>query len=836
MRVESVDETRSPAVDELLDALASRVGEEIWDADRFGVELTLTGGWGAGRGDVGERGRTLAIVHRPDDLDPDSLDTLTELAGRRDAAMLVVSRGPTRLPPALVGLGHDALLVRLRVPSLDWDAVHALAAGMLGGIVPWPTVAQLVARTGGNPFLVESLLVGALRSGGLHERAGVWMLDSRAGVVAGESLCAPFTTPELDALALIADAGTMNAGQLAEFADVDVVRSLHREGILEPITPGGELRVVPEVLAEALCVRRGDRSRSLDRWGRVGRHLGPGEDFRTMARRVQWRFEYRISTGVQELIDLAVNANEVDESSLAAECARRALDIAAPGSREWHFANLELARAVMNAGRAVEAVEIAARSEPSDDPLVIDYLFRLVALLRYFSNVGLDLYERARARWMDGYSTFDDMRGSVFEGAELVDLLEKLHVEERFGDAIEALDRRHPYDATQIDECGLADRMFLLLIRGQALARLGRVAEGCGLLLRILDELDEHPNYANYTEHAFLRLCLYSAASGYWEMLDHCVERYGRDRGSWLRRIGPTVELSLAIRSVMRARPSEALLHARAAQELFAARDAAGLAQMARAVAEATAENGDITALLPLAAVRGAAASDRSPSSRRLAEAFADIVDDQEGPGEDPHAPSRGVTTESAASAAIDDLLGRGDLLLGLHIAYAATVSGDDAACGRLVELTRSIDAPTGIATHEAAEARIAGSASALLDAAEGALRVGIERVALDCLVAALESEQEVDQDRASRLYYRLGPDARAHAASLRPYRTRFELTGREREVAELLTRGHAIRDAAKTLHLSVRTVEGHSARAMQKLGAHRREEFLARFRQVRAA
>jgi DNA-binding NarL/FixJ family response regulator len=46
------------------------------------------------------------------------------------------------------------------------------------------------------------------------------------------------------------------------------------------------------------------------------------------------------------------------------------------------------------------------------------------------------------------------------------------------------------------------------------------------------------------------------------------------------------------------------------------------------------------------------------------------------------------------------------------------------------------------------------------------------------------------------------------------------ELTGREREVLQLVAEGKSSKEVAQLLELSVKTVEGHRGRMMQKLGA----------------
>ena len=53
------------------------------------------------------------------------------------------------------------------------------------------------------------------------------------------------------------------------------------------------------------------------------------------------------------------------------------------------------------------------------------------------------------------------------------------------------------------------------------------------------------------------------------------------------------------------------------------------------------------------------------------------------------------------------------------------------------------------------------------------------------------------------------------------------ELTGREGEVAQLLTRGHINREIAERLDISVKTVETYKARIMEKLGLRSRADLV---------
>jgi DNA-binding NarL/FixJ family response regulator len=48
---------------------------------------------------------------------------------------------------------------------------------------------------------------------------------------------------------------------------------------------------------------------------------------------------------------------------------------------------------------------------------------------------------------------------------------------------------------------------------------------------------------------------------------------------------------------------------------------------------------------------------------------------------------------------------------------------------------------------------------------------------------------------------------------------SRPQLTGREKEIVQLLAEGKAMKEIAATLHVSVKTVEAHRRRVMKKMG-----------------
>lgn len=111
------------------------------------------------------------------------------------------------------------------------------------------------------------------------------------------------------------------------------------------------------------------------------------------------------------------------------------------------------------------------------------------------------------------------------------------------------------------------------------------------------------------------------------------------------------------------------------------------------------------------------------------------------------------------------------------------------------------------------------------LHAAEGHLIRGIACNRAEDLVAAqaVPGAQRL-HDEAARELRRLG-----HTAPGRQRRfARGELSGREREIAELVAQGRSNREIAATLFLSEKTVEGHLTKVFAKLGVRTRAEVAA--------
>jgi DNA-binding NarL/FixJ family response regulator len=117
----------------------------------------------------------------------------------------------------------------------------------------------------------------------------------------------------------------------------------------------------------------------------------------------------------------------------------------------------------------------------------------------------------------------------------------------------------------------------------------------------------------------------------------------------------------------------------------------------------------------------------------------------------------------------------------------------------------------------------------ALLSAPDDA-RAWLDAGAMGCILESASTEELLSAIRqVARGETFLSPPIVKHLVSsvaARPQQQAIEpLTGREREVLQLLARGLSNKDIAQKLYLSVRTVEGHLANIYGKLHVKSRTE-----------
>src|SRR5690606_14141357 len=122
--------------------------------------------------------RTVLLVDDADDLDVQSIGAL--LAVHRRTALLAVTTSRPAIPPR-----PDSLMlgirpaVRLRMPELDLDQVHALCRSILGAPVDAGALARITMMSGGLAGLVRAIATVGRRAGTLRLENGLWRVPDR---------------------------------------------------------------------------------------------------------------------------------------------------------------------------------------------------------------------------------------------------------------------------------------------------------------------------------------------------------------------------------------------------------------------------------------------------------------------------------------------------------------------------------------------------------------------------------------------------------------------------------------------------------------------------------
>ncbi|MGN6220444.1 MAG: LuxR C-terminal-related transcriptional regulator [Microbacterium sp.] len=191
---------KSRAVAAVGDALAARgwsvmrtSGTSIMSAVPLGALLTI---FPTGRAELSESsldpatllGRAVAALDERaplprllviDDvslLDPLSATLIAQLVAIDALRVAATIRSGDALPEPFMATWSADRALRVELTPLDVETIRELLADVLGGSVAHRTASELERESGGNPLYLRELVVGALESGRLAPRSGVWQL------------------------------------------------------------------------------------------------------------------------------------------------------------------------------------------------------------------------------------------------------------------------------------------------------------------------------------------------------------------------------------------------------------------------------------------------------------------------------------------------------------------------------------------------------------------------------------------------------------------------------------------------------------------------------------
>src|SRR5579859_7177370 len=112
-------------------------------------------------------------------LDAASLALLGYLAAQGTIFLIATVRAGEPVPDLLTGLWRDGRVERMDLEDLSRTQLDTLLHLALGGPIEAGAGREFWEATRGNPLYVHELVLGALESGALVERSGVWHLEDR---------------------------------------------------------------------------------------------------------------------------------------------------------------------------------------------------------------------------------------------------------------------------------------------------------------------------------------------------------------------------------------------------------------------------------------------------------------------------------------------------------------------------------------------------------------------------------------------------------------------------------------------------------------------------------
>jgi DNA-binding CsgD family transcriptional regulator len=766
-----------------------------------------------------EHGGGRPVVLGVDDaqlLDPMSAALVLQVAMAGTVFIVATVRAGEPCPDAIVSLWKDAGAVRLELGLLAEDETADLAEAIVGGPLEQAARRWAWSSSQGNALYVRELVGGAIEGGALEQVGELWRLPRRPSVSA--SLAELVTARmvglgkgELELLELLALGEPLAAEELAGLVGNDALVSVEARGLVD----AGALREVRlahplygEVLVGELGTLRARQLRlRLADALRARAETSSGDALRV----ARWLMDAREPMPTALLMDAGRAANLAGDPDLGAELAT--LAIAAGAGAE---ASLLLARSHIVRKRHAEAEAVLAplegRFESQED--AVAYLeSRAISVLFWGlqeQDAAVALLERARDWWpgQGWVRRLDPMRlqlASLMGGfsasiAVAEDILADPGLEAAVRGQLEPVLAVTLFYEGRMDEAyALAQRIrpaVPLTEQSDALALVSSSVIGLesaydlpGLQAWMSDVLRDAVR-ANDHDAAGLAAITVGAV--------HFLAGEYIDAGRWFAEAELHLERQDTFGTLLAVRSTQTgVAHGLGDHELVAA-----TLERCRAL---PAWHGPLPSLAPYVARAegyGALAAGDPPRAQRT------LLDG-----------AREVTAMPVYAA----LLTYEALRAG---ASPAAVAADQA------ELARRCDTPMTRAYAAHAAGLAAGDGAAVLAAAEDFSAIGARRYAMEAAAdAASRLAQAGRQDSARRAAARARDlhDARQGGTpprieGLGP-EAAFALTAREEQLVELARRGLGNAEIADRLVLSVRTVESHIYRAMQKLGVGDRRD-----------
>jgi DNA-binding CsgD family transcriptional regulator len=762
-----------------------------------------------------KKGRVLIGVDDAHLLDGLSAHVVHQLAQSRAARLVLTLRTGGTEPDAVTALFKDGVLARLDLEPLSLRDTCDLIETTIGGSVDSRSAQRFWKLTGGNALFLGQLLKDQIAAGRMKQAAGVWMWDEdvavspNIGEMVGRQLGR--LTPELasvvDTLSQCEPIGLDVLCDLVGRQDVEVAERMH---LVTVERSGGALsvRLAHPLFGEIRRATAGEMYLSSIR-GRLAERLGRDDD-----------------RDMQDTVRRALLTLESDldpDPSLYLESARFAMTL------------LDLQLAERFASAAAKSGVAEAASVQVFNMFLLGRSEETETLLREMSKEGPERHGWATVRaanlvWMLGKpaeasAILDELAAQDESPA---DVAARLAVEACF-DAVSARCGDGAAKAREVLQSeSLPDfhSMMASLALVMSQGALGEVGDMSGVFHRALDMATSSFQVSHmrfWLGSVYARACrltgrLEDLAESAKQLADSARDVPGLAYANLAFLLGHAELVRGDLPSAVKT-----LHEALAGVEVHGVRSGLHPASCF-ALTEAHAKLGQpVEAMAALAEARECVPSDYLYMQTNLSLATGWAL-----------AASGSLTDAVAAvQAGAAEARDRGQPTHELALLQAAVQWGDASGAARARELAGQLALPLADAVAGHAESLAAGSGDGLLDASAKYRAIGDRATAADAAAQAAVAFASALHGKRGRYAAAVAQELSEQCGglctpALRTPVSALPLTGRQREIAELVAAGLSNRDIGDRLMMSVRTVEGHLLRACKRVGAASRAELAA--------
>ena len=746
-------------------------------------------------------------------LDPLSATLAHQLAVSGKTRLIVVVRTGDSVLDAVTSLWKEQLLLPLSIKPFTREQVGELARGVLGGAVNGRLVDELHHRTAGNPLLLRGLLSAGRERGVLAQTATGWQLhgplrgdDELYDLV--EFRLRSLAPEEVEVIEIIAAAEVLDWQILQAVCDADAVARLERRGLIQLVADGAETvaRLNHPVIGEATLQRAGvARTRQLNTLLARQLHQRSHDmpDVRTRIQLAQFMMHSDLPPEPDVIIDAAARAVTMSNVVFGEKLARFAFE---------HGGGLPaamvLAEAVTWQGRGDEAEEVLRAFDPDGADELLTVRWGCLRAANLFWGCGR--VDAARA-------VLANAKDRVNSGA-MLGLAAAMEVSFAFfsGDLSTAITTGLVVCET---EAGPRAAAWAAMSTSWALALSGRFSD-CH---RIADAGSQAAALGESGPQRFaigVAEVMALTAAGDLRGADLVCERYAAVAAG-VREAEAIVKVVVGLANFARGAlgPASEALHESVAA-ILTGFPSGWLMLVAALLAQAEA---------------GQKHSDVAASALKLSE-------DANGPHVTVFLPelelarawvraSCGQMTSAQKHAirAAEVARQSGMCAVEMRALHTAVRFGDRSHATRLGQLARILGASLADAIAAHARALADHDADLLDEVADRFSGIGAMALAADAAAQAAREHARAGErakglESSARVHWLAGKFG-LHSPAIDAVTQPLPITGREREIAAMVSAGLSNREIADRLCVSVRTVDGHLYRIFAKLDIRNREQ-----------